>query len=64
MCRATILLQKIENYCMFVENNIEELKKLTYEAESLEENKKLGMYSQRAWHNYIALLKYLNRFIY
>lgn len=64
MCRATILLQKIENYCMFVENNIEELKKHTYEAESLEGNKKLGMYSQRAWHNYIALLKYLNRFIY
>lgn len=59
MCRATILLQKIENYCMFVENNTEE-----HADEPPQENEKLGMYSQRAWHNYIALLKYLNRFIY
>lgn len=48
MCRATILLQRIENFFMFVENNIEELKSLADEAESLKENKKMGMYTQRA----------------
>lgn len=41
LCRGTILLQKIENHCMFVENNIEELKDLADE-----ENKKMVMYTQ------------------